>query len=273
MLERCFNEEEIEEIEFKQWTTTDRSSLQTIVQSTDKFIESFLDKLETPIRDDFIAKQQFRYLAKRKESLKEGEFLVIRDFSGNFSFFAQDEVQSFHWHNGMVTLHPFVYYHKDEGQICHGNFVLISDCNTHDTVAVHLFQHCLINQPQKRFQFVSNVVYFSDGCAGQYKHLKNFLNLCLHEEDFDIPAEWHFFVTSHGKGPSDGIRGNIKREATKASLQPPYKDQILTALDLFYFVESSLNGINAEFLTCTDWQTEEDLLRERFSIAKTIAGI
>ena len=46
----------------------------------------------------------------------------------------------------------------------------------------------------------------------------------------------------------------------------------MTALDLFHFVESSLNGINAEFLTCTDWQTEEDLLRERFSIAKTIAG-
>ena len=107
---------------------------------------------------------------------------------------------------------------------------------------------------------------------GQHKNLKNFLNLCLHGEDFDIPAEWHFFATSHGKGPSDGIGGTIKREATKASLQRPYEDQILTALDLFHFVESSLNGINAEFLTCVDWQTEEDLLRERFSIAKTVAG-
>ena len=46
----------------------------------------------------------------------------------------------------------------------------------------------------------------------------------------------------------------------------------MTALDLFHFVESSLNGINTEFLTCADWQTEEDILRERFSIAKTIAG-
>ena len=130
MLERYFNEEEIEEIEFKQWTTTDRSTLQTIVQSTDEFIESFLDKLEKLRRHDFIAKQQSRYLAERKESLKEGEFLVIGDFSENFSFVVQDKAQSFHWDNGMVTLHPFVYYYKDEGQICHGNFVLISDCNT-----------------------------------------------------------------------------------------------------------------------------------------------
>jgi hypothetical protein len=25
-----------------------------------------------------------------------------------------------------------------------------------------------------------------------------FLNLMLHEEDFGVPAEWHFFVTLHG---------------------------------------------------------------------------
>ena len=46
----------------------------------------------------------------------------------------------------------------------------------------------------------------------------------------------------------------------------------MTAFDLFHFVESSLNGINAEFITCTAWQTEEDLLREKFSAAKTFAG-
>ena len=69
MPERCFNKEEIE---FKQWTTTDRSSLQTIVQSTDEYIVNFPDKLETLRRHDFIAMQQSRYLAERKESLTEG---------------------------------------------------------------------------------------------------------------------------------------------------------------------------------------------------------
>ena len=58
----------------------------------------------------------------------------------------------------------------------------------------------------------------------------------------------------------------------KLAFSDPYKDQMLTALDLFHFVESSLNGINAEFLTCADWQTEDDLLHERFNIAKTIGG-
>ena len=168
----------------------------------------------------------------------------------------------------MVTLHPFVI--KDKFVM---ETLFQSQIVTHMILLQSTFSSVVSSITFKeKFQFVSNIVYFSDGCAGQYENLKNFLNLCLHEEEFDIPAEWHFFATSHGKGPSDGIGGTIKREATKASLQRPYKDQILTALDLFHFVESSLNGINAEFLTCADWQTEEDLLRERLSIAKTIAG-
>ena len=112
----------------------------------------------------------------------------------------------------MISLHPFVYYYKDEGQISHGNFVLTSDCTTHDTVAIHLFQHHLI----------SHLVRW---LYGPIQELKNFLNLCLHEEDFNILAEWHFFAAHHGKGPSDVIRGTIKHDATKASLQLPYKDQ------------------------------------------------
>ena len=30
--------------------------------------------------------------------------------------------------------------------------------------------------------------------------MKNFVTPCHHEEDFGMPAEWHFFATSHGKG-------------------------------------------------------------------------
>ena len=109
-------------------------------------------------------------------------------------------------------------------QVLQGNRSVISDCGAHDTIAVHHFIRHLINHLKEIFPILRNIVYFSDGCAGQYKNLKNFLNLCCHEKDFGIPAEWHFFATSHGKGPSDGIGGSIKREATKASLEKPHKD-------------------------------------------------
>ena len=93
---------------------------------------------------------------------------------------------------------------------------------------------------------------FTDGCKAQYKKYKNFANLASqgrrNEEEFGMPADWHFFATAHGKGENcliskwvilfsyilllgayDGIGGTLKREATRYSLRQPYKNHILTA--------------------------------------------
>lgn len=70
------------------------------------------------------------------------------------------------------------------------------------------------------------------GAQPNTRNKKNFINLCHHSEDFDIEAEWHFFATAHGKGPSDGLGGTVKRLAAKASLQQPFENQILTPLEL-----------------------------------------
>ena len=67
------------------------------------------------------------------------------------------------------------------------------------------------------------------------KTAKNFINLCHREDDFGMPAEWHFFATSHGKGPCDGVGGTVKRLAAHASLQRPYDKHILTPHQLYDF--------------------------------------
>ena len=80
--------------------------------------------------------------------------------------------------------------------------------------------------------------YFSDGCAGQYKNCKNFINLCLHEKDFGIECSRSFFATSHGKSPCDGVGGTLKRLTARASLQRPLADQILTPTAVFHYCKS-----------------------------------
>ena len=62
---------------------------------------------------------------------------------------------------------------------------------------------------------------------------KNIINLCNHQTDLGIQAEWHFSVTSNGKGPYDGVGGTMKCLAARASLQRPYEEQIMTLLKLF----------------------------------------
>jgi hypothetical protein len=71
-------------------------------------------------------------------------------------------------------------------------------------------------------------VYFSDGSAAQYKNRKELLKITYHNEDLGVPAEWHFFATSHWKSVYDGVGGILKWLAAKVSLQQPYNDQIMT---------------------------------------------
>jgi hypothetical protein len=52
-----------------------------------------------------------------------------------------------------------------------------------------------------------------------------------HLEDFKVRGKWHFFTTSHGKFPCDGIDGTLKRLARWASLQGTANIQ--TPEDLF----------------------------------------
>ena len=215
---------------------------------------------------------QSKFLQETKNALVEGEFLVVGDFAENYAFVVQDASQSFHWNNSQATLHPFVIYYREGGNLANCSFVAISECNTHDVVAVHLFQTHLIEFMKKRFTTLNRIIYFSDGCAAQYKNCKNFLNLCNHESDFGASAEWNFFATSHGKGPCDGVGGTVKRLATRASLQRP-NNPILTPKQLFEFAQQSITAVTFTFTTTEDHEAHRNRLQERFASARTVPGM
>ncbi|KAK6180046.1 hypothetical protein SNE40_012265 [Patella caerulea] len=264
--------EGMDEVQFQQWTSTDRSELSTMVLSTEEFLGKFVQKATVLTRHDFVAKAQSEFLKDVKDKLVEGEFAVIGDFSENYSFVIQDAAQGFHWNNSQCTIHPWVFYWRSNGELKHGSFTVISECNTHDFVAVHLFQKMVIEHLKSEFPLIHKIFYFSDGCAGQYKNCKSFLNLCLHEEDYGIKAEWHFFATSHGKGPSDGVGGTLKREATRESLRRPYSDQIISPMKLFEYANRDLGNMKFGYATQKDHVLEAQLLRDRSIVAKTIPG-
>lgn len=82
----------------------------------------------------------------------------------------------------------------------------------------------------------------------------------MHENDFGLTAEWNFFATSHGKNSCDGIGGTTKREVTRASMQRPYNDQILTPEDMFKFCTEEITGITYIFVPAEDIKKTEDKL-------------
>jgi len=142
----------------------------------------------------------------------------------------------------------------------------------HDVSLVHQIQKECIEHVKKKIHGLTKIVYFSDGCGAQYKNRKNFLNLCHHTTDFNVAAEWVFFATSHGKSPCHGIGGTGKRTATKASLQRPYKGQILTSAQLLSFREN-IHGINFIVISKETMEPVCIAMNQRHQIAeKAIPG-
>lgn len=122
------------------------------------------------------------------------ENLLFVDFSQNYTFFVQDAIQSHHWTNTQATIHPYVVYYRENEEMKHVNYVVISEKVSHDTSSVHLFNFKLIEFLKNKFganKILKNS-YFSDGAASQYKNEYNFANLINHKNDFKVDAEWKF---------------------------------------------------------------------------------
>jgi len=95
------------------------------------------------------------------------------------------------------------------------------------------------------------------------------LNLCYHNKDFGIDAEWHFFATSHGKGPCDGVGGGgtIKRLTASSSLQRPYDKQMMTPRQLYEWASENISAVTFTYCTKDDYRCQDIYLHDRFQLS------
>ncbi|PSN43647.1 hypothetical protein C0J52_16667 [Blattella germanica] len=235
----------VDELVYKKWKTVDRADIITVKLNAEAFIHNLIINLQKFKIHNFIAKAQSSYLKQLKSEILPGEFINIGDYSENYSFIIQDAIQGCHWNTSQATIHPFViYYQNYDNSLQNICFSVISDYLVHDAAAVHLFQKKLIAFLRQKFTNINKIYYFSDGAAGQYKNKKNFINLLHHEREFQVRAEWHFFATSHGKGPSDCVGATIKRLAVYASLQGTH---ITSAIKLHEWAQCNITRILFSF--------------------------
>ncbi|KAF2901339.1 hypothetical protein ILUMI_04845 [Ignelater luminosus] len=100
----------------------------------------------------------------------------------------------------------------------------------------------------------------------------NFINLFYFNHDFGTEAEIHFHATSHGKGPCDGLGGNIKRLATRASLQSAPNKAITTPKHLYEWAKASLPHTTIYYSDKDEIDQYRIHLKSRFDSAITIPG-
>lgn len=241
ILLHAMEENDIDNVTYKQWVFNPRTSLETSMKCTSEFIDDFCAKMKLLLPHSFVVKQQSDFLRNLKKSLQDHEFIVICDFAENYAFVVEDAAPGFHWNNNQAIVFPAVIYFKSDNKLKHKSLVIISDCLTHDSITVNVYCKIIIDYVKTLSKKVSKVYYFSDGAPQQFKNYKHFQNLYFHRQDFGVEAEWHFFPTAHGKGPCDGVGGTVKRMAARANLQLPPDRQITTARELYEWASNPTN--------------------------------
>lgn len=114
---------------------------------------------------------------------------------------------------------------------------------------------------------------------GQHRNIKikkKFASLCEFKDRHNTEIEWHFFATSHGKGPCDAIGGTLKRMATRASLAKQHEHPITNARELYNWANNRKENLQTKMTFCfvsTDEYSEaEKEFNPIFQKAKPIPG-
>ena len=160
--------------------------------SKTELIELIQDSLTIFLPHVFIAKQQSNYLKTKKENLKTNEALVILDFSENYKYVVQDDIQQRYWPQTAITVHPVVIYVKEDGKVINKNLCFFTEDLKHDVPVVKVFVAKILDHIKKEFPKVENIEFFSDGCGAQYKNSEIFSYLPDIQEKFKIDVKWNF---------------------------------------------------------------------------------
>ena len=265
--------DEQDEITVQQWQSTDRTTIVTMVMEISDYVDFLASKIDALTTHSYISKCQAAYLTDIKSHLPLGTCIALADFSENYSMVIQDSVQGWYFSKQQCTIHPVVLYHcLEDGSVATQLFAFFSDDMNHDTGFLYSLQKLLSNYISCNFPQICQIEYFSDGCYGQYKNYKNFLNLTFHKQDFGLDATWNFFATGHGKSPCDGLGGTIKRKLSNESLKRPRANQILSCSEAYEFCQSSMPSIEFFYISKEDLGPVREYLQSRYELGSTVPG-
>lgn len=219
--------DEFEEIDndrlvtFYQWISIDGKSVKSpLTLPAAEVIENLKLFLIPFSRHVYNINRQFQELQCLKQNLKDDEILIIEDFAENFSIRQQNEIMNAHWCSVQVTIFTAIVYYKENNDLMHICYGVVSDDAQHDKNTIFAYNSLILEDFKKKLTIqMQKVHYWSDGPSSQFKNRFTLGNLVHHESDFGCLADWSFFETSHGKGPADGVGAELKRYVNSRILQ------------------------------------------------------
>lgn len=238
-----------EEVHFFQWEVRQGKRYPEKCQQVCRGDEAACQLLEQvgKMKIHFYLKlKQYHAYQSVKDNLKENEILVHVDFSENYDNKQQHAIQSAYFGYQSFSIYTVCAYVRENNQtVCH-SYALINETTDHNAASVFRLNSFLIALLKEKFSF-DTIHFFSDGCAAQFRSKHVFLYLAQY--DPSIKLFWHYFESSHGKGPVDGVGGTVKGAVYRKVMS---KQVVLDGPKHFAeFAQSILKGIEVVFVSNT----------------------
>lgn len=220
---------------------TNVMELVTLEESFEELICKIEDELVKFSSHLFRAKWQQHQLKMTKAKLKPHSAVVIMDYAENYVCSSQDEIQSAHWVNQAVTIHPmmaFINASDEAGNTTHTEaLICITSDLIHDADGVAHFVSTTYPYLQQKYG-IQHVEEFSDCCAVQYRCAKSLADISFAT---NVSVNHNYFEASHGKSSADGLGAITKHAASMAVTRRQYA--IKNAREFYEFCEKELTDV------------------------------
>ena len=129
-------------VSYKQWVSTDRTTLVTLESAVNEFIDILTDKISELCHYHFMEEQQAAYLKEAKATLGNETCIILTDFAENYSFLVQDDYKA---SIGTINKPHFISLQCNTMlMMVNLNVTVIVQCQIiyyllHDQTAVHCF--------------------------------------------------------------------------------------------------------------------------------------
>ena len=190
-----------------------------------ELVQELANDMKSHTSHIFRSNYQHSVESDRMENLPLTHCVAVMEFSENYALQSQDEIESAHWAQRQITLHPiFIVRHAEHSTeekpvIIKESLVIISNHLAHNASAVYLFTNKLLTYLRNNTGQRIDVLHrWSDNCAVQYKCVEAFSHIPLLKKENDIRVVYHYTEAGHGKGSSDGLGATTKKKLDRLML-------------------------------------------------------
>lgn len=253
-------------IKVHQWKNVEGATKKVEIQgiNLNNLFELLKEQLKPFLIHTYIKRVQSKHFESLKSEVNMKKVVLQVDFSENFTFKYQNEIQSAHWANSQCTLFTgYAWVNDKEGK----SYVLVSNCLDHGKTSVYTYMNILLKDLKISYPEIEEVQVFSDGASSQFKQKYLFSNLILLEKSCLVKLTWNYFATSHGKGTVDGIGGAVKGSVWRRMIA---NDIIINTAEEFVPIAKQCNPkIHIQFVSMSEIN-KNIILEERWHYVKAV---